>query len=300
MGERDATSTRYGDDAELTRLARRALVRTALALVVAGWFALVLLGLILWIPSVVVVVLATQSGPVAASVAALLFLVLAVVVGKLWFDSYSLTGADLGRHTPVVATSRVPETHDAVQQLRRLSDLADVPVPGLVQAEAPGLNANARCERDGSTSVHITTAALAELPPDEREAVLAHELFHLAHGDVRLVQRLEALASFVEGQTRSDLVQAFVLSGVRGLSRQRELAADRAAVLLTGRPTALESAVRRCAASRAAIPERDLRSLGRATFVSEQRSSEARFRTHPTLAERAESIARAATDLGRR
>lgn len=300
MGETDATAGRYGDDAELTRLARRALVRTVLALVVAGWFALLLLGLILWIPTVVVVVLATQSGPIVAGVAVVLFVVLAVVVGKLWFDSYSLPGADLGKHTAVVATSPVPESHEAVQQLRRLSDLADVPVPALVQAQAPGLNANARYERDGSISVHITAAALAELPPDEREAVLAHELFHLAHGDVRLVQRLEGVASFVEGQTHSDLVQGFVLSGVRTLSRQRELAADRAAALLTGRPSALESAVRRCAASRAAIPDRDLRTLGRATFVSEQRYSEARFRTHPTIAERAECIARAATDLGRR
>ena len=300
MGGADATSARYGDDPDLTRLARRALVRTVLALVVAGWFALVLVGIIVWIPVTVVVALWQLSGPVTAVVALAILVVLAVVMAKLWFDSYSLPGADLGHHSPVVATSPVPETHDAVEQLRRLCDLADVPVPALVRADVAGLNANARCDRDGAESIHISGGALDELPAEEREAVLAHELFHLAHGDVRLVQRLETVAAFVERQTESDLARGFVLSGVRTLSRQRELAADRAAILLTGRPSVLASAVRRCAVSRTEIPERDLRTLGAATFVSEQRYSEARFRTHPTVAERTEWIARAANDLGRR
>ncbi|MCA1387392.1 M48 family metalloprotease, partial [Bradyrhizobium sp. BRP05] len=126
--------------------------------------------------------------------------------------------------------------------------------------------------RSPSHSVVCATRGLLEqLEPAEVEAVLAHELSHVAHRDVTvmtvagvtgviagLMMRSFLYVGGGRGRGNSNtggipIQLAMVLVGVvvyalsfvliRVLSRYRELAADRAAAYLTGSPSTLASAL---------------------------------------------------------
>ncbi|MEV2225954.1 M48 family metalloprotease [Nocardia vinacea] len=92
---------------------------------------------------------------------------------------------------------------------------------------------------------------------------------------------------------------------IRALSRYRELAADRAGAMLTGRPSALASALTKISGDIARIPSRDLRAerafnafffapaLGASPGLSTLLS------THPSLQQRLDQLAELTTELGR-
>ena len=134
--------------------------------------------------------------------------------------------------------------------------------------------------------VCVTTGLLRRLEPDELEGVLAHELSHVAHKDVAVItvasflgviaglivrfafysqlfggarrdQNTAAVFAVVLGVSAAVYAISFLL--IRALSRYRELAADRAAALLTGRPSALASALTKVSGDIARIPTKDLR-----------------------------------------
>jgi heat shock protein HtpX len=96
---------------------------------------------------------------------------------------------------------------------------------------------------------------------------------------------------------------SFVL--IRTLSRYRELSADRSAALLTGRPSALASALTKISGQMAAIPTRDLRSAEayNAFFLVPALAPgftlTTLFATHPPLERRLEQLSRISADLGR-
>ncbi len=134
----------------------------------------------------------------------------------------------------------------------------------------------------------MTTGILGMLTAEELEAVLAHELSHVAHRDV-LVMTIASSAGIVAGMlTRGAAVRRVRLASaaatttavhrrswsrscvslvvyaisfflIRLLSRYRELCADRAGAYLTMRPAALASALQKITGEMAAIPQRDLR-----------------------------------------
>ncbi|MEU7399232.1 M48 family metalloprotease, partial [Streptomyces albogriseolus] len=103
----------------------------------------------------------------------------------------------------------------------------------------------------------------------------------------------------------SALVYALSFLLIRALSRYRELAADRAAALLTGRPSALASALTKVTGDIARIPTQDLRTaqafnaffftpaLGPGSTVANL------FSTHPTLERRLDQLAEISAELGR-
>jgi heat shock protein HtpX len=171
--------------------------------------------------------------------------------------------------------------------LERLCMRADVPVPGLVVESAPSANA---WTTDGT--IHVTPSLLDLLDEPELEAVLAHELAHFARRDAavmdvcsapsRLLLSFAGLVgtgklarmAFEAGAYRAALTvavlsvvsapPAFVFGwvsrlSVLGMSRSREFAADAAAATLTGRPSALASALMKLDDERAWVPPRDLR-----------------------------------------
>jgi heat shock protein HtpX len=88
---------------------------------------------------------------------------------------------------------------------------------------------------------------------------------------------------------------------VRALSRYRELAADRAGAVLTGRPSALASALTKVTGQLSAIPTRDLRSVEafNAFFFAPALGS--RFSgvlsTHPALRVRLDRLATLSAEL---
>ena len=90
----------------------------------------------------------------------------------------------------------------------------------------------------------------------------------------------------------------------RSLSRYRELSADRSGALLTGRPSALASALQKVSGASARIPTRDLRSAEpfNAFFFtpafSKGFSISSLFSTHPSLEKRLEQLSKLSVQLG--
>ncbi|MGE0818707.1 MAG: M48 family metalloprotease, partial [Candidatus Nanopelagicales bacterium] len=224
-----------------------------------------------------------------------LVLLLPVAIAILWFLR-SLRRAGRGRYLGRgVATEPAPE-HPLRVALERLAALADVPVPPLLIVASPRPNSYVVVEVDGVQTICVTTAAVERCSPAELDAMLAHELFHIAHGDAPLMARLEAIAELADDKVV--VLSGWIVPPVRNLMRQRELSADRAAALLTGRPGDLDSAVRTCTDGSSAQP--DLRVALGVPFVEASAPESYERRTHPSVHERAESLARVAAQLGLR
>ncbi|MBZ4018585.1 M48 family metalloprotease [Streptomyces purpurogeneiscleroticus] len=115
-------------------------------------------------------------------------------------------------------------------------------------------------------------------------------------------QNTAALLAIVMAVSALVYVISFLL--IRALSRYRELAADRAGAMLTGRPSALASALTKVSGDVARIPTRDLRTaqafnaffftpaLGTGTTMANL------FSTHPSLERRLEALAELSVRLG--
>ena len=238
----------------------------------------------------------------------------------------------------VVTAQEAPELHGVID---RLCALADMPKPAVAIADSDVPNAFATGRSPRSAVVCATTGLLRRLDADELEAVLAHELSHIAHRDVAVMtiaSFLGVLAGLITrfglyaglyggfGQRNGDgdgdgedntalvLVAVVAVSAVvygisfvltRALSRYRGLAADRAAALLTGRPSVLAAALTRLSAEMAQIPTQDLRhaepfnAFFFAPALAPGFSLSSVFSTHPSLTQRLEQLAELSVQLGR-
>jgi heat shock protein HtpX len=181
--------------------------------------------------------------------------------------------------------------------------------------------------------VCVTTGILGLLTADEMEAVLAHELSHVAHRDV-LVMTIASSAGIVAGMMtrgaqygawfgggrRSNnnggaptwliaLVVSLVVYAIsflllRLLSRYRELCADRSGAYLTLKPQALASALQKISGGMATVPQQDLRSASsmNAFFIApaiKGVSFSQLTSTHPSLEQRLEQLSKIQAELGR-
>ena len=92
----------------------------------------------------------------------------------------------------VVAREDEPSLHGS---LERLCQLADLPKPRLAIAESPAPLALA-VRRPGDAGVVCLGRAVVDgLPPHELEAVMAHELAHLAHRDATVMTIASSMAA---------------------------------------------------------------------------------------------------------
>ncbi|WP_405643215.1 zinc metalloprotease HtpX [Streptomyces sp. NBC_00019] len=255
-------------------------------------------------------------------------LVVVIAAGMLgaqyWFSDRVALFAMRGR---VVGREEYPELHGVVD---RLCAIADMPKPVVAVSDIDMPNAFATGRNPDHAVVCVTTGLLRRLEPAELEGVLAHELSHVAHKDVAvitvasflgviagLVVRFAFYSQIFSG--RKDQNTAVIFAGVMGvsaavyavsflliraLSRYRELAADRAAAQLTGRPSALASALTKVSGDIARIPTKDLRTAQafNAFYFTPALGSEpgiARlFSTHPSLEQRLDQLGRISTELG--
>ncbi|HSJ45152.1 MAG TPA: zinc metalloprotease HtpX [Euzebyales bacterium] len=233
-----------------------------------------------------------------------------------------------------VSAEQAPKLHGIID---RLCALADMPKPRVAMADTPIPNAFATGRNEQHAVVCVTTGLMQRLDESEVESVLAHELSHIAHRDVMvmtiagflgmvagLVLRFAYYSSLFGGGRRRDdqgvpvvlvvmvgsvIVYAISFLLTRALSRYRELSADRAAAVLTGRPSTLASALTKVSGQMASIPTRDLRSaepvssLLFAPALSRKAkggpSLSAIFSTHPPLEQRLDQLARIEADMGR-
>lgn len=243
----------------------------------------------------------------------------AVLFAQFWFSDRIALYAMHGR---IVTPQQAPELHAIVD---RLCALADMPKPAVALADTDMPNAFATGRSPQRAVVCATTGIMRRLEPEELEGVLAHELSHVAHRDVAVITIASFLGvlaglmvrfglySGLYGDRRrgdqnttlvvlvvvavSAVVYALAFLLTRALSRYRELSADRSAALLTGRPSALASALTKVTGDIARIPTKDLRQVEayNAFFFSPALSPQLAlanlFSTHPTLQRRLDQLA---------
>jgi heat shock protein HtpX len=245
---------------------------------------------------------------------------LVVVLGGLslaqLFFSDKLALASMGAKQ--VSPQEAPGLHAMIE---KLCIQADIPKPRIAVADTDLPNAFACGRSQKSATVCATTGIMRRLSPSELEGVMAHELSHVKHRDVLIM----TIASFFASLAAIILQFGFFFGGGGGdddnpsffvvlivsfavyvlsfflmmaLSRYREFAADRGAAIVTGRPSALSSALVKISSAVQQLPQRDLREAERlermnAFFIVPVRvksALQAVFSTHPPMEKRIERL----------
>jgi len=228
---------------------------------------------------------------IAVGISYTVVLVFAAIIlfAQYWFsDRIALFG--MGGH--LVTPEQAPQLHGVVD---RLCALADMKKPRVAIAETDVPNAFATGRSPKAAVVCATAGLLRRLDEPEVEAVLAHEISHVAHRDVAVMTIASGLGMLAGLLTRI-MFYSEIFGGMGGgrnnnnnsggqlvliemiimlvsvvvyfisflltmaLSRYRELAADRAGAILIGRPSLLASALVKITGEIGRIPTRDLRS----------------------------------------
>jgi len=221
---------------------------------------------------------------------------LVIVVGMAFFQYYTSDKLALAASgAKIVERDQAPELHAMVE---RLCAMADLPKPRIAVIETDVPNAFATGRNPNHAAIAVTTGLWNRLEPQEVEAVLAHELSHVANRDVLIMTVASFFAMLAAmltrwgmffgmwgggfgggyGGNRSNNNQggvpvwlivtlvaivtyaiSFIL--IRTISRYREYAADRGSALITGAPENLMSALQKIASGITQIPQRDLREV---------------------------------------
>jgi heat shock protein HtpX len=281
-------------------------------------FTIFLLGLVYAV--LIAVLIAAGAGAVTiAIVAAGLFAV-------QLFTSDKIALASMGARE--VSPQDAPQLHSIID---RLCVQANIPKPRVAIAQTPMPNAFAVGRSPKSATVCATTGILQLLDPAELEAVLGHEITHVINRDVvvmTIASFFASIAAFITqfgflfgggfgGGNRNNqdnngffiviLVSAavYVISFLllQALSRYREFAADRGSAIITGRPSALISALMKISGTMQRIPQRDLRAASSelaAFYIFPPKAKESitnLFSTHPPLEARIERLQRLEAQL---
>ncbi len=256
-------------------------------------------------------------------------LIVIVAVGLLvvqLFTSDKIAMATLG--VKEVTPAQEPELHGMIE---RLCVQADLPKPRVCVMESSMPNAFAMGRSQKSASVTATRGILELLSPAELEGVMAHELTHVINRDVMVMTMASffaTLASMVAqfalffgggfggGYSRNNeeeegvflvlivsvAVYAISFLLLRALSRYREFAADRGSAVLTGRPSALSSALLKISGTMERVPSQDLRKAEgmSAFFILPARTKQSLmniFADHPPLEQRLAALERLESQL---
>jgi heat shock protein HtpX len=258
----------------------------------------------------------------AAGAQGLTIAIIAVAFLSLqFFTSDKLALRAMGAHQ--VSPQEAPQLHALIE---RLCVQADLPKPRVYVMNTSMPNAFAMGRSRKAAAVCATTGLLDLLSPSELEGVMAHELTHIINRDVMvmtLVSFFASLASmivqfgfFFGGGSSDDddgpsfAVILLVSLGVyvisfflmQALSRYREFAADRGAAVITGRPSALSSALLKISGTMQRIPQTDLRAHAEmnAFYIfpaSAKNSIYNLFSTHPPIEKRLAALQRLEAQL---
>lgn len=164
-------------------------------------------------------------------------------------------------------------------------------------------------DRDETPIIVLSTGLIKTLSQSELSAVLAHEIGHIANDDLRLITVL--LVPLIAAETLTEdegstsnvfelcghLLSFIALIGVGVFSRGRELAADRAAAVMSGEPAALASALEKLDESTTPKPTTDLRDHARSMnainvlpTLGPVATGTGLLSTHPSLETRLEQL----------
>jgi heat shock protein HtpX len=252
-------------------------------------------------------------------------IIVVVAVGLLLLQVFASDKIAMGTlGVKEVSPAEEPELHGIID---RLCVQANLPKPRVCVMETPMPNAFAMGRSRKTTTVCATRGILEMLDSAELEGVMAHELTHVINRDVMVMTLAGFFASlaalilqfafFFGGgygrgeEEEQDIFLVIAVSAVvyaisffllRALSRYREFAADRGSAVLTGRPSALASALIKISGTIEREPRQDLRKAEglSAFFIVPARAKNSLmnlFADHPPLEQRLAALERLETQL---
>ncbi|HEX4324583.1 MAG TPA: zinc metalloprotease HtpX [Gaiellaceae bacterium] len=259
---------------------------------------------------------------------------LLIVVGLAFFQYYTSDKIALAASgAKVVTAEEAPDLHAMVE---RLCAMANLPKPRIAVVDSDVPNAFATGRNPKHAAVAVTTGLWHRLEPQEIEAVLAHELSHVANRDVLVMTVASFFAMLAALLTRFGLYAgmfggfgggrssnnnnqvpvwlivtavaivtyaiSFVL--IRTISRYREYAADRGSAIITGAPENLMSALQKISSGITQIPQQDLREVQgmNAFFIiptNWKTNMSEWMMDHPPLEKRLAALSEIAREMGK-
>jgi heat shock protein HtpX len=257
----------------------------------------------------------------AAGASGITILIVGVgLLGLQFFTSDKLALRAMGAHE--VSPQEAPQLHALIERLCVQADLAK-PRIYIMNTSMPNAFAMGRSRK--AAAVCATTGILELLSPAELEGVMAHELTHIINRDVMVMTLASFFASlaslivqfgfFFGGSDDDDdgpSVMVIILVSLavyivsfflmQALSRYREFAADRGAAVITGRPSALSSALLKISGTMQRIPQTDLRAHAEmnAFYIfpaTAKNSIYNLFSTHPPIEKRIAALSRLEAQL---
>jgi heat shock protein HtpX len=177
-----------------------------------------------------------------------------------------------------VSAAEAPGLYRIVE---KLSNRANIPMPGLYIVPSPTANAFATGRDPEHAAVAVTAGILDILPEDELEGVIAHELTHIINRDtltqavaatvagaVSFLAQMLSYSMWFGGGSRDNEKSGNALGVLAtvifaplaatviqlAISRTREFSADAGAAKLTGNPRALARALQRLESTARQMP----------------------------------------------
>ena len=207
---------------------------------------------------------------------------------------------------------QVPQLFSMVEELSQASQL---PMPALYLIDEDAMNAFATGRDPAHAAVAVTRGLLEKLSPDETKAVIAHEMSHIRHHDMRLMAVVSILAGLISiladiywrGNLASKLEErdrSGVLAWVGlllsvfaplsamfiqlAISRRREFLADAAGADMVHNPSGLIAALKKIYMDRRPLA-RTNPATAHIYFANPYKAAgliDKMFSTHPPLEER--------------
>jgi heat shock protein HtpX len=261
---------------------------------------------------------------------------LVIIIGLAFFQYYTSDKLALrAAGAKVVTAEEAPELHAMVE---RLCAMANLPKPRIAVVESDVPNAFATGRNPKHAAVAVTQGLWRRLEPQEIEAVLGHELSHIANRDVLVMTVASFFAMLAALLTRfglyagmfggfgggnrssnggnnqvpiwlivflvSVVVYAISFILIRTISRYREYAADRGSAIITGAPENLMSALQKISSGITQIPQRDLREVQgmNAFFIiptNWKTNMSEWMMDHPPLEKRLAALSEIAREMGK-
>ena len=216
----------------------------------------------------------------------------------------------------VIETPRTPTEQWLVATVRRQAEQAGIGMPEVAVYDAPDVNAFATGASRNNALVAVSTGLLNRMGREEVEAVLAHEVSHVANGDMVTLALIQGVVNtFViflsrvighlvdrvvfkteRGHGPAFWVTAIVAELVLGIlasiivmwfSRQREFRADAGAAQLMGTPQPMMAALRRLGGVTSGDLPQNIATAG----ITDRPGWMALFSSHPPIEERIAALA---------
>ncbi|HEY2309776.1 MAG TPA: zinc metalloprotease HtpX [Gaiellaceae bacterium] len=261
---------------------------------------------------------------------------LLIVVGLAFFQYYTSDKIALrASGAKIVTAEEAPDLHAMVE---RLCAMANLPKPRIAVVDTNVPNAFATGRNPKHAAVAVTSGLWHQLDEQELEAVLGHELSHIANRDVLVMTVASFFAMLAALLTRfglyagmfggfgggggnrsngnnqtpvwlivllvSIVVYAISFILIRTISRYREYAADRGSAIMTGAPENLMSALQKISSGITQIPQQDLREVQgmNAFFIiptNWKTNMSEWMMDHPPLEKRLAALSEIAREMGK-